>query len=683
MAQSADNKDQNEKIGSRYALLKDRFQIDTKTPFPDLDVARNKAYEAEALGRVNEKLFAIVCERHMLTRTHLAHIYQKIEHDNALKLLDYGIVFWPPAKQERYVLIYRHTVESRLIKDSDKQALGMNQDTVMNGVVIPFVELFQDMYNRDFIHGAIRPGNIFTARARGGAQKFILGDALSTQASFTQPSLYETIDRAQADPLARGLGVRSDDLYSFGVTLAVMMRSHDPMAGMDDEDVVREKIAKGSYAAITGKDRFRGSILELLRGLLNDDPRERWTLEEVQDWLDGKRLPPKQTLKRRNASRPFEYCGKKYSQSGLLAMSLDILPKETVKVVEDGTLEQWLLRALDDRAAAERLEDAYQAAKKEGRAKGYEDRIVANVSSALDTTGPIRFRGQRMSGNGIGAALYEAMVLKQDIVVFKDLFSQGVAMSWLNASDNMNIEVNNLLMKYDSCKAFLRQGGRVGYGIERCLYMLAPEAPCLSPTLQKYYVQEPGDILRAFEKICEKGSISKPFLDAHTIAFLYEHAKPVIQPQLNALNIGQGYARVFATLKCFAMLQKLSKISALPNICAVLGDQLSSVYTRFHDRQTRERIENEAEQHIKSGDMPKLVALFDNKATLAKDFSDFKEKFLEYDGLIKEYEELKAGLKDEKNFGKETGHYVSAIVATILSIGIVILVAMQHFQQGF
>ena len=123
--------------------------------------------------------------------------------------------------------------------------------------------------------------------------------------------------------------------------------------------------------------------MELLRGLLHDDPTQRWTLDEIQVWLDGRRLTPKQALTRKKAARPFPFAGTRYTQTPLLAMALDSYPSEAVKIVDDGSLEQWLARSLEDEQAVERYEEALQYSIQGGRSGGYADRLVSNVSNSI------------------------------------------------------------------------------------------------------------------------------------------------------------------------------------------------------------------------------------------------------------------------------------------------------------
>jgi hypothetical protein len=164
---------------------------------------------------------------------------------------------------------------------------------------------------------------IFSTAASRVVEKVILGDLIATPPSFAQPALFEPIERAQCAPLGRGLGTFEDDLYSLGVTLTVLLRTRDPMEGLSDEGIIREKVEQGSYAALTGRERFTGAILELLRGLLYDDRAQRWTLDDVVSWLDGQRLSPKQSSKKLKAARQIQFHGERYNRPSLLAADLE------------------------------------------------------------------------------------------------------------------------------------------------------------------------------------------------------------------------------------------------------------------------------------------------------------------------------------------------------------------------
>ena len=647
------------------------IEIFPGSPLPGYDSGFNKAYKAVSRRKNADNLIAIICDKSIVPRRNAASVYASIINPGLVPVAAYGKVYWPPAKEEVYVFIYKHVFASRVLEEDQPLAMGWKQDQVMDLFVKPTVNILQDFRDKDFVHGAIRPTNMFEG---GGGKRIVLGDCLSMQASYGQSALYEPIERAQAQPAGRGTGTLADDMYAFGVCIAVMMRSNDPLSKKSEEDIIREKINVGSYSAVTGKDRFKGSILELLRGLLHDDPSQRWTVDEVMVWLDGRRLSPKQALKRKKAARPFAFGGVKYLQTPLFAMNLEEYPTETVKAVEDGSLSQWLERSLQDEKAVTKLEEAYQSSVQPGRGSGYQDRMVANVSSAIDPMGPLRFRGMRMSGDGIGAMLYETMVLKQDVKPFADMFLQSIAMNWITSNENPNLDVGGLISKFDSCKNFLRQN-KLGFGIERCLYVLNKEVPCLSPKLKGYYVSTPEDMMYAFEDVCNKGENPPLFLDRHSTAFLSVKDTKLIDAYLFDLNAAEDYKNLLGNLKCLATIQKRSKMPAFPNIAKAINKRLPILYKRYHDKKVRDKLKENIAKYVKAGDLVKIAGLLDSPEVKEKDFRGFRDAMIEYAELKAENENLEKRLEDEVTFGRTTGKEFSALISGAIAAVIIIVTA--------
>jgi len=361
-------------------------------------------------------------------------------------------------------------------------------------------------------------------------------------------------------------------------------------------------------------------------------------------------------------------------------MSLDKLPLEAVKVVEDGSLEQWLSRSLEDMKAVDRLAEAYQSSTQMGRGAGYEDRIVANVASVLDNMGPIRFRGLRMAGDGVGAAMYEAVVLKQDIKVFADMFLQSVAMNWVTATENPNLDITGLISKFDACRNFIRQG-KIGFGVERCLYTLSSEAPCVSPKVKDYVVSSPEDLMYAFEDMCQKGKMPALFIDRHIAAFLSVKDPKSIDSYLFDINSPDDHKNLLGNIKCLATIQKRSGLPEFPHITKAFSKRLPVLYKRYHDKAVRETLKDKVDKFVKAGDLVKIVNLLDSSDLQKKDFRGFKEAMVEYAGLKAEYESLETRLENEDTFGRGMGRQVAAMISGGVAV-LVIIITTFMFLSG-
>src|SRR5262249_30365580 len=153
---------------------------------------------------------------------------------------------------DRYIFLYKQVGGKKIQKDGAEMALGWRQEAVMDTIVRPMAELLKEFKDTGFFHGSIRPSNMFATVSGNKLENVILGDCLALPASYLQPALFEPIARSMSQPIGRGAGVISHDLYAFGVSLAVILRTHDPLKGMSDYEIIREKMEQGSYAAITG-----------------------------------------------------------------------------------------------------------------------------------------------------------------------------------------------------------------------------------------------------------------------------------------------------------------------------------------------------------------------------------------------------------------------------------------------
>ena len=241
-------------------LFKNEIEIYPNQRLITHDQGPIKAYAARS--RSGNPAFALLCERHLVPHIYSASKYYAFNNPAMPKLLGAGMVDWTPLRQKRYVILYENKLGKPIANKHQLLAMGLKPDLVLSTVIRNLSSALKDMRDADFVHGNIRLSNLYDG---GGSnfEKVMLGECLSTPMGYLNSVHYETIERGLADPVARGLPSFEDDMYSFGVLLAMMMRPADPFPGMTDAELIQHKIEHGSYATLTGKERFTGSILEL------------------------------------------------------------------------------------------------------------------------------------------------------------------------------------------------------------------------------------------------------------------------------------------------------------------------------------------------------------------------------------------------------------------------------------
>lgn len=661
--------------GKGYGVVdfKGGIKIHTDKPLPDYDIGPVKAYAANG---VSGDLIALVCDPLYVPRYKTADVYATLTSPCLLEMEARGTVFWPPAQAERFVFLYRHDLTRRFLKPGEPAAMGMRPDDVIERVVGPLFGLLKMLKERDFIHGSIRPDNMFI----GGADKrLILGDCLTMPASYSQPALYETIERAMATPLGRGCGVQSDEMYALGVSLAVMLRQNDHTAGMSADEIVRKKIEFGSYDVITGKERFRGNVLELLRGLLHDDVVQRWGVDQVQAWMDGQRLSPKQAVYARKAPRPLEFNGKKYFFSRFLSMDLHKNPSDVQRIVESDELSKWLLRAVEDPRADERVEESVLESAKNGRGQNYAERLATNIGSALDLDGPLRYGDMSFMARAFGNVLVEAVLKGREMKPYVDVLGSSMVLHWVASRDNLKVDKGALLAQFDNCRAYIRQS-KIGFGLERCLYFLNPGAQCLSSKLREYLVTSPAEFALACNDMCDKEKVPDRFLDRHSVAYLSIKDSKVIDSFFYDLSASDPAKRLMVELKCLALIQKRHDTGPLVALCRAFVKKLDVVYAQYNDKEVRERLEKNIKRFAEEGQLVKIAGLLDNADLLNKDQAGFRNAVREYQKLEAEAQDLEMRLKDKSSFGKERGQQVAAVISAVISLILMAFIGFVSFM---
>lgn len=658
-------------------MFGESIEIDLEKRMPGYGNQYVGAYAARSLSSDGREFLAYVCEPQYTPRNRLGPGYASIANPALVRLIGSGIGKMADAHTNRFAFIYENTLGKQIADTDSGLMLGMKAEKVMEKVVAPLISALKDLRDNDIVHGAIRITNMYD----GGKENYdhvILGDCLSLPPSMAQPVIYEPIDRAMAQPTGRGAGTNQDDLYSLGVCLALMLRTRDPLKIKSDAEIIQNKMQYGTYATLLSTDdHFSGAIVELLRGLLHDDRKQRWTLDEVLVWLDGRRLSPKQSMKKLRAARPLTFNGKGHSFAASLARDMFQRPPEAVQLIESGELEQWIKRSLDDEMMLNRFAGALRSAEDQGRGTSYWDRLLSRMAICLDPEGPIRYKSIAVTGEGLSTAIAEAFVINKDLATYADIFTGSLLSYWMTTLTDINMDMASFVTRFDACRNFIRQPGP-GFGLERILYFLNADVHCLSPTVARYYARTPEEFLHACEDIAANPA-GRPgrLMDRHSIAFLCVKDRKVAEPYIYDLSSNEPYRYALGTLQCLASIQRYYRIPPLKNLTQWMADFIEPVFDRYHDRDVRRELRKKVAEVRDKGDLGRLLAILDNADLLRLDLMNFRRAIRDYRAIVQERDDLSLRVKDSKFYGRregrETSVIVSGFIATLLIIGVVIL----------
>lgn len=657
--------------------LAGRFEIQPGTPLPALDGPAGKAYAVRALRDRRMDVFAIVSTSGVPARMDLLSGIRGVEHVALMRMVEWGMVDWPLDGLKRIVFILENPGGRRLMNSLNDTREQMTEEQITRAVIQPLASALRELSSRGIVHGDIRPTNIFL-RDQGTAG-VMLGECVSAVTSFGQAPLFLTIERSMAQPSGRGVGTTADDLYALGVTVLLLFLGRNPVRHLDDEAMLQAKLDRGTYPALVGTARLSLNLMEPLRGLLADDPKMRWTLNDLDLWLSGRRLSPKQPQVPRKAARPFEFSGAAYWHCRGLARVFARNPAAAVPVIENGDLDRWLRRSLGDEARAEAVATAVDSA---GANKGgnFEERLVARVCIALDPPAPIRYKQKAVMIDGFGTAMAEAFARNEGYQALGEAISAQLPMFWVSMQNEFKAEYVPLSQTFDALRTLLERLGS-GYGIERVLYELNPMQPCFSPMVRNHMVTSANELLTALEEVAGQPGRPREPIDRHVAAFLIARYRK-LDERLIALTTpsGETLRRISAMVNVLAEVQKRYGPASLPNLCGWMIDLIGPAIDRFHSRAHRAKLRGEAARAAAEGNLLGLLKLIDDPAAIRKDEIEFARARREFQIAGREVEKLKREIANRTEIAESSGRQAAAVVssvfATVALVGIGVYMVM-------
>lgn len=657
------------KLGERYEIL-------PSSPIPALNAVGGHAYAARSGRDKRGEPFAIVCHAATLPRVDVASTVSSFDNQVHMRLLDWGVVDWPADRGRRYALVFERPAGRRLMNSINETAEPIAEDHLTRQIIHPLVSGLKELSSRGVVHGAIRPNNLFYRDLASGG--LMLGECVSAPPGFGQPVLLETVERGMASPAGRGNGSIADDLYSLGVTLLILLLGRNPVAHLDDEAVLQAKIERGSYPALVGQMRLPLAINEVVRGLLVDDPKQRWSLQDLDLWVAGRRLSPKQPQVSRRAARPLEFQGQDYWHCRTLgrAFAKHVVPASAV--IESGELDKWLRRSMGDDARAEAVANAIQTA---GTGKGgtMSERLVSRVCMALDPTAPIRYRSRAMMPDGVGGMLADAFMRGESPQPVAEVMAAQLPMFWVNVQSDFKPEFVPMVQNFDQVRSFLDRTA-FGLGVERVLYEMNPTMPCLGPMVAKQLPTTPGELLRALDWVGSGGERYKDPIDRHVAAFLavrHKRTDELLYTQLGSSV--EPLRRVIAMLQILAEVQARTGVDSLTHLAGWMVALLEPAFRRFHSRPQQELVRKQADSAMHSGRLGELLKIVDDPDALRRDKLEFEAAQIAYREADAEINKLRQTIGDRTSIIETSGRQVAAIASSLLSTvlvaGIILLFA--------
>lgn len=652
-------------------VLRERYFIDPSSPLPDFDQPSAKAFAVEDRKEPQRELFALICTPGLPARTEAMNRLKGLEIRGLMPLVDWDSVFWPPFDRRAMAVIYVRPA-GRLMPKLESGEIKITEYDISRRVIEPLVKALSDLDELGVPHRQIRPQNLFYMNT--DAQDIVLGDCVTAPPGFDQPPLFEPLERALASPGGRGQGALTDDMFSIGAMLVVMFLGNNPLGRVSEDEVLYRRIEQGSYAAICGGARVPLSLLEPLRGLLSDDPTERWGMEQVELWLNGRKMTPIQKKSAAKAETPLRFAGRDHITVRTLAHAFSKRVSDAARLIKDEHFHTWLKRSIGNANLADAIKGTVDQAKfHQGTFQGSDDFLICKACMQLDPAGPIRFRGLSFMVDGFGSLLATEMLRDGDPQVAAECLAKDLPSIWFSIQSRYSTDTGPWQRTLAQCKGFLNIN-EPGYGIERVLYELNPSLPCQSPLVVREHALTPGELVPALDDAANHADTQKSPLDRHIVAFIAARFQEDIHPHLRALASPKQETQVIGMLSLLAFLQWRLRLETCYGLASWVGGLLGPAINTYHNRPLRKEIEREIPRLVRKGSLPELFDLIDNADKRREDVSGFEEAKAQYAEMEDEVRDIEGGGSERLSTAERAGQQAAAMISVLGAMIVVVVV---------
>ncbi|HEX6119792.1 MAG TPA: hypothetical protein VFZ03_10125 [Dongiaceae bacterium] len=655
-------------------LLEGRYEIAADRRLPKFDSPGSEAFAVNDRNEPGRLMFALMAPAQLPCR-YLGLLTKRPPSDAPVMWPRAGgIVDWPmPAAGGRAVwgrrpaILFDAPKSERVFGSDGRSPQPMTEPQLARQVIAPLAAAIRELTSLGIPHRAIRPGNLFYQSSNQGP--VMLGECFSMPPGYAQPVLYETVENAIADPYGRGPGLNADDLYALGALILQLHIGRDPTEGMSEEEIVSAKITAGSFAALAGREKLSTSMVEILRGLLNDKTVDRWTLRHLDAWGAGQHFTPTMPYLPQRASRPIRFGGSDHMNKPSLAYAMARRWPETLKQVDSSDFDNWLKRSFNDDKVDDVIARLAGAAAASGPASAVKDRYVARLIIWMSAQSPICYRDVRVNVTGLATMLAHALDDQNLMTQVIEALRGRLPQVWLNEQPALNADQLQVRRILEEIEKHIEKAG-IGQGAERALYELDPLIPCRSPMIADFYVINMRDMLPAIDAALPglgEGAIP---VDRHIAAFIGAHLRRSIDRELNAIaQAGDEAERRVALLRLLATVQQAYPNHKLPRLADAVVAMLAPALGSFRHARARADADKRMHKLAKECDFAGLALLFDpNGPYRRSDDLGFTAAKRAYAALRREEQWLEKGglTKPERTrlIGQRAAAVASAFVAS-------------------
>ncbi|MBB4210704.1 hypothetical protein EV659_102146 [Rhodothalassium salexigens DSM 2132] len=658
----------------------DFIEIDFTRPYPNLDTFGGRAFAARDLRRPRQMVYAVIQRPGVPTR---GDVFRKLVALPAVNLVNptfQGVtrVKIDGRQREALVTVIEFPGDKPMLVPGGKAA-SVPFPTIRQVILPACIRALQALHGRGIYHRNIRPNTVFMSGS--GSQDFFLGECVTALPGAGQPSCFEPLERSNANTEARGEGDSGCDIFALGATLLSLFFGETVGQDLTEEQMFEARVNQGSFWALSRGRDIPGALGILLRGMLNDDPEDRWTVRDLSNWLDGAVPTRRSGMRSWALARPVKFQGKMFTDRRMLARAFAEDERRSAEYIRKLDFGNWIQQIVTSELFTEKLERLLDVSPDmDLSASGSSDaKLVARVCAFLDPRGPIRYRGQSFMLDGVGTGLARQMADGNEpgIAAYDDILRGGFLETLVEIIMEKDKGIKpfyaHLLPTMQTMKTL-----DVGGGVEYALYSQCDGIECLSPKFDGKHVNTLRAALVALDESVAADSSAKALLDRHVMAFIVARGQGLESVLRRIGSAGDDNLKLIPPLMdLLGYLQSQGNVGDLPNLASIILNAFRPVVKDLKSKTRR----NQVEKFLKSlegiGSLSKLMAKIDLAEVTRRDEREYYQAQAQCAKLAHDRRQLIRKVSPREGPILRTGYSAAQTMGYLLVSGVTTFAAFQ------
>lgn len=540
-------------------ILNDQYEIDVSQPLPQFNAPNARAFAATDLND-SRPLIAMVCEPNTIQRHNILNRLLLLRNPNIMTPLAAGAVELSQPNEERFVVFFERVKGQKLsvLLANTKGKIPAN--IIIDRIIKPITEVLLALQEAGITHGGINPDNIYYDTHA------VLGPCVLEPCGYSQPYYYELVERMQPHQGGKGDFNAEADYYAMAILVLQTLTGKQLLERMTPQVLARAILRQGPFMALTGGIEVPEEFFDFLWGMLGSGVNQRWTYRYLKPWLDGKHYNLIPSPPPTEGAKPYECFGTSGHSRREIAHLMRTNWDKVQETLSEHNLQQWVLSSLRQKELAELVGRHTRTIIESGiKSENQRNEHIMRLILMIDNSGPLQYTKICFHIDSIPTLVADLFLKKSqdEINALMRFIEQNLTMAWIELQQVKEVEIteeySQLFTKIDRMRSLLRNTG-LGFGIERIVYDLNPDMPCMSPLCRGRHITTLPGLLRHLDKIAPAMATSQDPIDAHIAAFLTSKLAITNEIKLYDLQATPGIAnnQALVALKLFAVAQHRS-----------------------------------------------------------------------------------------------------------------------------